>query len=47
MPSGACALPGKTSTAGWAFTVEEIDYLDTRAVGEARRDRLSGEDVPA
>jgi len=32
---------------GWAFTVEEIDYLDTRAVGEARRDRLSSEDVRA
>jgi single-stranded DNA-binding protein len=31
---------------GWAFTVEEIDYLDTRAVGEARRERLS-EDVRA
>jgi len=30
---------------GWTFTVEEIDYLDTRAVGEARRDRLEGEDA--
>jgi single stranded DNA-binding protein len=24
---------------GWSFTVEEIDYLDTRAEGEARRER--------
>ena len=30
---------------GWAFAVEEIDYLDTRRVGEARRDRLAGEDA--
>ena len=30
---------------GWAFTVEEIDYLDTRAEGDARRERLEGEDV--
>jgi len=30
---------------GWAFTVEEIDYLDTRAAGEARRDPLAGEDA--
>jgi len=32
---------------GSSFTVEEIDYLDTRAVGEARRDRLTGEDMRA
>jgi len=30
---------------GWAFTVEEIDCLDSRAVGEERRDRMAGEDA--
>jgi single stranded DNA-binding protein len=30
-----------------AFTVEEIDYLDSKAAGEARRAREGGAEVPA
>jgi single stranded DNA-binding protein len=32
---------------GLAFTVDEIDYLDSRAEGEARRARDSGSEPPA